>query len=148
MWHTILKEGSETYSLSGADDGKFTIGSSSGQLTFDASPNFEARGSADGDNVYEVTVKAASTDDVDDGTEKSTTVDVTVTVTNVDEDGTVTLSASQPRIGVEIMANMPVDPDGGVTDVTWQWSRVADDDWIQHYMPRTSKMPPTPDTRR
>ena len=52
----------ETYSLSGADDGKFTIGSSDGELTFDASPDFEARGSADGDNVYEVTVKAASTD--------------------------------------------------------------------------------------
>ena len=111
-----------TYSLSGADDGKFTISSSNGVLTFDASPDFEARGSADGDNVYEVTVKAASTDDADGATEKSTTVDAMVTVTNVDEDGTVTLSASQPRIGIEIMANTPEDPDGGVTDVTWQWS--------------------------
>ena len=46
-----------------------------------------------------------------------------VEVTNVDEDGTVSLSASQPRIGVEIRANTPVDPDGGVTDVTWQWSK-------------------------
>ena len=112
----------ETYSLSGADDGKFTIGSSDGELTFDASPDFEARGSADGDNVYEVTVKAASTDGAAGATEKSTTVDVMVEVTNEDEPGTVSLSASQPRIGVEIMANTPVDPDGGVTDVTWQWS--------------------------
>ncbi len=113
------------YTVSGDDDGKFSIGSSGG-LTFDASPNFEARGSADGDNVYEVTVKAASTGG-DGATEKSTTVDVMVTVTNVDEPGTVTLSASQPRIGVEIMANTPVDPDGGVTDVTWQWSRADAD---------------------
>ena len=96
-----------TYSLSGADDGKLSI-NASGELTFNASPNFEARGSADGDNVYEVTVKAASTDSAEDSTEKSTTVDVTVTVTNIDEDGTVTLSASQPRIGTEIRANTPV----------------------------------------
>ena len=46
-----------------------------------------------------------------------------VEVTNVEEAGSVTLSASQPRIGVEIRANTPVDPDGGVTDVTWQWSK-------------------------
>ena len=73
--------GHVTYSLSGADAGKFTIDDddNNGALTFDASPDFEARGSADGDNVYEVTVKAASTDDADGATEKSTTVDVTVT---------------------------------------------------------------------
>ena len=46
-----------------------------------------------------------------------------VEVTNVEEPGSVTLSASQPRIGVEIRANTPVDPDEGVTGVTWQWSR-------------------------
>ena len=108
------------YTVSGEDDGKFTI-DSSGELTFDDSPNFEERGSADGDNVYEVTVKAASTQS--GGTEKSTAVDVMVEVTNVDEDGSVSLSASQPRIGVEIVANTPVDPDGGVTGVTWQWSK-------------------------
>ena len=111
-----------TYSVSGDDDGKFTIGPSNGELTFDASPNFEARGSADGDNVYEVTVKATSNAG-GDATDKSTTVDVTVEVTNVDEDGSVTLSASQPRIGIEIRANTPTDPDGGVTGVTWQWER-------------------------
>ena len=53
----------------------------------------------------------------------SVTVDVTVDVTNEDEPGTVSLSASQPRIGIEIRANTPEDPDGGVTDVTWQWSK-------------------------
>ena len=110
-----------TYSLSGADDGKLSI--AAGGLTFVASPNFEARGSADGDNVYEVTVKASSTSITAGATEKSTTVDVMVEVTNEDEPGTVSLSASQPRVGVEIRADMPVDPDGGVTGVTWQWSR-------------------------
>ena len=80
-WHTILRLTPVAYSLSGAEDsGKLSIdGTSNGALTFDASPDFEARGSADGDNVYEVTVKAASTDDCrTTATEKSTTVDVTV----------------------------------------------------------------------
>ena len=112
----------ETYSLSGADAGKFSI-DADGVLTFAASPDFEARGSADGDNVYEVTVKAASTDSAQDSTEKSTTVDVMVEVTNENELGTVSLSASQPRIGIEIRADTPVDPDRGVTGVTWQWER-------------------------
>ena len=111
------------YSLSGADSGKLSIDDSTGELNFAASPNFEARGSADGDNVYEVTVKAASRSSDTGATEKSTTVEVTVEVTNVNEDGSVTLSASQPRVGVEIRANTPVDLDGGVTDVTWQWER-------------------------
>ena len=74
-----------TYFLSGDDAGKFIIDESNGALTFDASPDFEARGSADGDNVYEVTVKAASTDSAEGATEKSTTVDLTVEVTNVEE---------------------------------------------------------------
>ena len=118
------EDATPTFTLSGEDATKLSIDSISGVLTFGASPNFEARGSADGDNVYEVTVKAAATSTaVTDATEKSTTVDVTVEVTNEEEPGSVTLSASQPRIGVEIMANMPTDPDGGVTDVTWQWSR-------------------------
>ena len=88
------------YSVSGDDAGKFSIVESTGALTFNDSPNFEARGSADGDNVYEVTVEAASTSENEGATEKSTTVDVTVEVTNEDELGTVTLSASQPRIGL------------------------------------------------
>ena len=53
-----------TYTLSGEPmmaSSQSTV--SSGVLIFDAQalPNFEALGSADGDNVYEVTVKAAST---------------------------------------------------------------------------------------
>ena len=112
--------GTVTYSLNGNDASKLSI-ASNGALTFDsgALPNFEAPGDADKDNVYEVTVKASDASTPPN----STTLAVTVTVTNDDETGTVTLSASQPRIGVEITANTPTDPDGGVTGVTWQWSK-------------------------
>ena len=49
------------------------------------------------------------------------TKDVEVKVTNVNEDGTVTLSAVQPRVGVSLTARL-TDIDGPVTGVKWQWS--------------------------
>ena len=51
-------------------------------------------------------------------------VAVTVTVTNVDEAGTVSLS-EEARVGVAVIASV-TDPDGGVTDESWQWARSSD----------------------
>ena len=45
---------------------------------------------------------------------------VVITVTNVKEIGTVTLSTLQPKIGVPITASV-TDLDGGVANVKWQW---------------------------
>ena len=106
-----------TWSLGGPDAGDFTI--EEGALTFRASPNYEKPADADGDNVYEVTV-AASDADSNRG-EKS----VEVKVANVNEDGTVTLSAVQPRVGVSLTASL-TDIDGGVSDVKWQWNNGTD----------------------
>ena len=52
--------------------------------------------------------------------------EVTIMVTNVEEDGTVTLSAQQPKIGVALTASV-TDIDGDVTGVTWTWERDDDD---------------------
>ena len=109
-----------TWSLSGPDAGDFTITASGnnddmGALTFKASPNYEMPADADGDNVYEVTVSATDADS--NRGEKS----VEVKVANVDEGGTVTLSAVQPRVGVSLTASL-TDPDGGVSDLKWQWA--------------------------
>ena len=52
-------------------------------------------------------------------------VDVTVTVTNIDEAGTVTLSTDQPPARAEITAAL-TDPDEGVTGAVWQWERSSD----------------------
>ena len=125
---TDPEEHAVTYTLSGADAGKFTI--NGGALTFAAMPDFEMPGDAGGNNRYEVMVKAASTSTTPDegATEKSTTLDVTVAVTNVDDPGTVSLSAAQPRIGVEIRAIDLTDPDGMVSSVTWQWSKADTSD--------------------
>ena len=111
--------GDSTWSVTGTDSGKFDI-SNMGVLTFKASPapvpDFEMPGDANTDNVYEVTVVAADVDG------KRGTMDVKVTVTNTDEGGTVTLSKTQPRVGVAVRATV-TDPDGSISGLTWQWYR-------------------------
>ena len=69
---------SARWSLEGDDVGDFTI-SSGGILSFGSSPDYENPADADTDSIYMVTVKA------DDGT-YTDTHDVTVTVTDVDEE--------------------------------------------------------------
>ena len=50
-------------------------------------------------------------------------MDVTVTVTNIDEAGTVALSTDQPAARAEITAAL-TDPDD--TGAVWQWERSSD----------------------
>ena len=66
-----------TWSLSGDDSGDFTI-SSSGVLSFSASPDYENPADDDENNVYEVTVN--TTDGMNTGY-----LNVKITVTNEDE---------------------------------------------------------------
>ena len=105
---------SATWTLSGDDAGDFAI-SNGGELTFAASPDYEAAADTGTDNVYQVTV------DADAGGETDSQA-VTVTVTNVDEDGTVTLDPAEPVVGTALTATLS-DPDGGVTGETWQWAK-------------------------
>ena len=74
-------------------------------------------GGATGDtNTYEVTVQAT------DETLNMGTKEVMVKVTNVDEDGTVTLSALGHQAGTDLTATL-TDPDNTVSNQMWQWSR-------------------------
>ena len=106
------------WSLGGDDDADFTI--AGGVLAFVKSPNFEAPADADTDNIYDVMVEA--TDETGHVGRKA----VKVEVTNVDEDGTVELSALQPAPDVAFTATL-TDIDNGTTDLTgsavWQWSK-------------------------
>ena len=113
-----------TWRLSGTDDSTLSL-SSSGVLTFDSPPDFEApqdRGidsqDTGRDNEYLVTVEAF------DGA-ATTTLDVTITVSNVDETGELTFLALQPQAGTELTA-MIVDPDGSVSPTPWKWE-LSDD---------------------
>ena len=115
-----------TWSVGGADAGLFAI-DADGALTFRASPNFEVPTDvADpddstvvaGDNVYEITITAT-----DNGApvEASDAVAVTVTVTNVDEEGSISDISGTARVGEELTAGSVTDPDGTVTGITYQW---------------------------
>ncbi len=90
-----------------------------GVLAFIKSPNYEepnskSTGTLADRNAYNVTIEATG------GSH-----DVTVNVTNVDEDGKVTLTKPQPQIGRGLVAELE-DPDGGETDEKWQWARSED----------------------
>ncbi len=78
------------WSVEGRDAAKFNI-SSGGALSFNAPPDFESPGDADGKNTYLVTVKATANGDSD-------TQAVTITVTDVDEAPTITDGPTAPSI--------------------------------------------------
>ena len=67
-----------SYSLAGPDASKFQLSGAPPVLSFVSKPDFEAKASADGDNIYEVTVQASA-----DGQTGERMV--RVTVSNVDE---------------------------------------------------------------
>ena len=106
--------------LSGADAGDFNLTDDDDdgtyQLTFKESPNYEDPADAGTNNVYNITVVATDSDGQTD------TMAVTVTVTNVDEAGTVMLSTLQPRVGIPLTATL-TDIDGAVSDVVWMWEK-------------------------
>ena len=110
------------FSLSGADAGAFDIGLTSGDLTLktgDDAPTVDYETKKE----YKITIEAKGGAD----STAVATLDVTVTVTNADEGGTVMLSARQPQVGNAVTASV-TDPDGGVTGVTWQWFSQASPD--------------------
>ena len=56
------------------------------------------------------------------------TLDVLVTIDNVDEAGTITLSSLQPQVGTALTATL-TDPDGNVRSITWSWQRDPKASW-------------------
>ena len=105
------------WALSADDADLFSI--DGGALSFNDSPDFESAADENVDNVYNLTIGAS------DAAGNLTEVDVTITVTNVDEAGTVTLSSFEPEEEVRITATL-ADPDGIASNVRWQWARSSD----------------------
>ena len=114
-------DGSTTinWSLDGADASQFMLDGTgmSRMLNFRSAPDYESPmgGANDDSNIYMVTVKAEA------GGEMAMQ-EVTVMVTNMEEDGTVTLDPARPSVGSEVTATL-TDLDGGITGTTWQWSK-------------------------
>ncbi len=101
-----------TYSISGgADAAKFNINSTSGELTFTSTPDFENPTDFDTDNVYEVIVQA------NDGNGGIDTQSIEVTVTDVgqylDQFNAVSYSGN---VGTELWTNDWQELGAGETD--------------------------------
>ena len=108
------------WKLSGTDRGDFTI--DGGVLKFAAVPDYEDEADSNRDNIYHVTVTAFDGDAVDGANQES--LSVVVTVTDLDEPGTVTLSSLQPQVGTALTATL-VEPDRPLTGLTWTWHSSA-----------------------
>ena len=109
-----------TYSLTGTDAASFTIVTSNGQIRVKDALDFETKSS------YSVTVNVH---DGKDGTgATSTTIDdtqdVTITVENLEEPGTVTLSSETATIQARVPVTASLEDDDGVIGaISWQWAR-------------------------
>ena len=97
-----------TYSLENAGVSHFGIDSATGQLLVGSPLDHEMTDS------YPVKVIATDPSGAKD------TIDVTITINDVDEAGTVALSWKQPQVGTVLDAVL-TDPDGDVSGTTWQW---------------------------
>ena len=99
-----------THTLEGTDRASFNIDAVDGQIVTKAALDYETK------PTYSVAGRAR------DPGGRFDTAQVAITVTDVEEQGEVTLSPTQPRVGQQITASV-TDPDGGVTGVTWQWAK-------------------------
>ena len=100
-----------TFSISSGDDSALFTITSEGALSFTAAPDFEARGDADSDNVYELEVQ------VSDGS-LSDTQALTITVTDAFEGRVVDAPIAGASVFVDLNDNNEQDADepSGVTD--------------------------------
>ena len=100
------------WSVAGTDSARFSI-NEDGELSFRSPPDYEAPNDANTDNFYEVTIRASDGD-------LMSTLDVEVTITNVNESGAITgpASVNYPENGTTTIATYSItDPDGD--GVTW-----------------------------
>ena len=106
--------------LSEVDAAVFDI--DAGVLTFMKTPDYEMRANVNKDNIYMVTVQAT------DATKRIGSKMVEVEVTNIEEAGSMSLSAVQPQSATRFYVidedgTRISDPDGITSSITWQWSK-------------------------
>ena len=109
-----------TYSLDTASAAIFDIDASTGQLKTKAPLDYETK------NSYAVTVSVRDSKDVDRNpdTLQDDSISVTITIINLNEVATLTLSSLQPQVGIPLTATLN-DPDGA-SNATWAWEKSSD----------------------
>ena len=114
------------YSLMGPDSSKFQLSGSPPVLSFASKPDFEAKASADGDNVYEVTVRASVGGDTGERM-------VRVTVGDVNEGPDVSGPSAMnfaENGEAAVAAFTATDPEGA-TSITWSLATDASLDGVE-----------------
>ena len=106
-----------TYSASGADASLFTLDSTSGELAFKQSPNYEQALDSDADNVYQLDITAA------DATNQTSQA-LTISITDVNEapafaSASVNLNTDENAASFTHIVDAATDPDQGET-LTYQ----------------------------
>ena len=110
-----------TYSLDATSAAVFDIDDSDGQLKTKAPLDHETKTS------YTVTVSVRDGKAADGTTDTAADASITVTVnvSNLAEDGTITLSSRQPQVGTAFTATLS-DPNIASPVVTWAWEKSTD----------------------
>ena len=111
-----------TYTLGGTDASAFDIDASTGQLKTKAPLDYETTTS------YTVTVSVRDSKDAEGTADTATdnSITVTVNVSDLAEDGTITLSSRQPQVGTAFTATL-TDPNIASPVATWAWEKSDDE---------------------
>ena len=127
------------YKVEGADAKHFTIDDEDGVLGFASGDDLLGAKGADyeGKKSYSITIVATSGGTETGGTPvapvrtvndvdrtRYATLAVTIKVVDQEDPGKVTIHSQEPQEGKSVRATLS-DEDGGVTGVSWQWSRIA-----------------------
>lgn len=119
---------SKTYSISGADAARFSIGASTGVLTFNAPPDYENPTDNGGDNSYQVTVR------VTDSTGRFDEQTLTIQVTDLNDNAPVFTSGATGSVAENAATSTVIyqaastDADGTPTNRAVTYSLKAGDD--------------------
>ena len=110
-----------TYSISGEDAASFSVVASTGQLRTSDSLNHETQ------SVYSFTMSVQDGEDGDGNPDNAEDdmITVTITVSNADETGSLSLRPAQPLVGTAYETVFS-DPDGIAGQAVWTWERSSD----------------------
>ena len=111
------------YSLSGTHASSFRIDASNGQIAVGSGTTLDYESGLRKYSII-VSVNDGLNTDGDQDNTNDDSIKVTINVNNVDEDGSVSLSSARPRVNAALTASL-TDPDGSVSDTSWQWARSA-----------------------
>ena len=116
---TAFDDGGErlTYTLDGPDAAAFDLFVAN-QLRTKAELDYETKDSY----RFVVSVRDSRNDAGEADTETDDTIEVTITVVDLDEAGTVTLTGTPAQLREELTAALH-DDDGRPSGITWQWAR-------------------------